>query len=91
MVRSIQVQCAHQVDIVGAQFCVFQKRRERPLDKFDALFGRVYLRRFLRAERDKAMLYVALIFCQPRFHLVHLLLRDHTPVVEHARVLLLVF
>ena len=89
--RSVQVQRAHQVDVVGAELRVFQERGKRPLDEFDAFFGRVDLRRFLCTERDKAVPDVALVFFQPRFHLVHLLLRDHAPVVAHARVLLLVF
>ena len=88
LVRSVEVHRTHQVYIVGAKFRVFQKRGILPLDEFDALFGRGDFRRFLCAERDKAVPYVALIFFQPRFHLVHLLLRDHTPVVENARVLL---
>ena len=91
VMRSVQVQRAHQVNVVGAEFRVFQERGKRPLDEFDALFGRVDLRRFLCAERDKAVPDVALIFFQPRFHFNHLLLRDHAPVVEHARVLLQVF
>ena len=89
--RSVQMQRTHKVYVVGTELCVFQKRREGSLDKLDALFGRIYLRRLYCIERDEAMPDVALVFFEPSFHSIHLLLRYHSFVVEHSRVLLQIF
>ena len=89
--RSVQMQRTHKVYNVGTELCVFQKRRESSLDKFDTLFGCVYLRGLCCIERDEAVPDVAFVFFEPSFHFIHLLLRQHTFVVEYARVLLQVF
>lgn len=89
--RSVQMQSTHKVYVVWTELCVFQKRRESSLDKFDTLFGCVYLRGLYCVERDETVPDVALVFFKPSFHFVHLLLRYHSFVVEHSRVLLQIF
>ena len=91
MVRSVKVQRAHQVHIVRAELRVFEKGGERPLYQLNTFFRRVYLRRLLRVQRNEAVPDVALVLFEPSLHLVHLLLRYHSFIVEHARVLLQVF
>ena len=89
--RFVQMQRTHKVYIVGTELCVFQKRRKSSLDKLYALFGRVYLRGLYCIERYEAVPDVAFAFFEPCFHFVHLLLRYHSLVVEHTRVLLQIF
>ena len=73
------------------EFGFSKKRGESSLDKLDTLFGRVYLVRLLLVQGYKPVPYMPLVFFEPRFHFVHLVLGYHALIVEHARILLQVF
>ena len=91
MMRLVEVQRAHQVNILPVEFRVLQKLTERVFDKSDTLFGRVDLVRLFLAERDKSVIDISLVLFQPRFHFFHLLRGNHSVAVEHARGFLQVF
>ena len=88
---AIQVQRAHQVDIVFIKLRVLEKLSERRLYHSDTLFRRVDFIRLLFIQRYEPVPDITLVLFQPRLHFRNFFLRQNPLAVKHARGLLQVF
>ena len=91
MFGAIQVQRAHQVDIVFIKLRVLEKLPERRLYHSDTLFRRVDFIRLFFIQRYEPVPDIALVLFQSRLHFRNSFLRQKPLAVKHARGLLQVF
>ena len=85
------MQCAHQVNIVRIESCVFEKLSEGLPYERDTLFGIVYLFRVLFIERYKSVPQILLARLRSLSHFLYLCFTQHTVLIKYACTLLQVF
>ena len=85
VMRAVDVERAHEVNIVLIEVCCFEERAERVFDKSDALLGRVDLVRFLLVDGYLAVPNISFVLRGPLLHICKLFLRDHALPVKDPR------